>query len=43
MKDIACHTRNAAIAGLAFGQPINHKNVDHSFNNINNDLYNGKF
>lgn len=41
-KDIACHVRHATIFGMAFGQSS--KKVDKSgFNNINNDLYNGKF
>jgi hypothetical protein len=44
MKDIACHTRNATISGLAFGKPlVTNKKPDNGFNNIKNDLYNGKF
>lgn len=40
-KDIACHNRHATISGMAFGQYP--KKNDIGFNNINNDLYNGKF
>ena len=40
-KDIACHNRHATISGMAFGQYP--KKSDTGFNNINNDLYNGKF
>jgi len=40
-KDIACHTRHATISGMAFGQSA--KRPDFGFNNINNDMYNGKF
>lgn len=44
MKDIASHSRNATISGLAFGQPAtSKKKPDNGFNNINNDIYNGKF
>lgn len=40
-KDIACHNRHATISGMAFGQYP--KKNDVGFNNINNDIYNGKF
>jgi hypothetical protein len=43
MKDIASHTRNITISGLAFGKQTNKNNNDYGINNINNDLYNGKF
>ena len=42
IQDITSHTRNATISGMAFGAGYPHKNIN-GFNNINNDLYNGKF
>lgn len=40
-KDIDCHNRHATISEIAFGGLP--KNKDNGFNNINNELYNGKF
>lgn len=40
-KDIDCHNRHATISEVAFGGLP--KNKNNGLNNINNDLYNGKF